>query len=188
MRRLAFLAGSLLSIACTSDGGAAGETDTDPGTAGASTSTTDDSTTTGSSDTLDPSESTTGTLGDTTDGDGTTTGESSSSGDGTGPTCEFGVEGDGDFVIGPDYMNSPDINPGPDVPRGSIYHFTMDSADSQIFPGVTGPYTRDVWVYVPQQYVDGTAAPFMVVQDGGGYRDLTSATSTPSSTPATCRP
>jgi enterochelin esterase-like enzyme len=87
-----------------------------------------------------------------------------------------GTEGDGDHVIGPDYMDAPEIAPGPDVPRGDIYSFTMDSADSAIFPGVTGPYTRDVWVYVPKQYVDGTAAPFMLVQDGGSYRALTSAT------------
>jgi enterochelin esterase-like enzyme len=63
----------------------------------------------------------------------------------------------------------------PGTPRGRIYAFSMDSADSAIFPGVTGPYTRNVWVYIPQQYVDGTDAPFMVVQDGGGYRDRMSA-------------
>ncbi len=32
-------------------------------------------------------------------------------------------------------------------------------------------FTRDVRVDVPNQYVDGTAAPFMVVQDGDGYVD-----------------
>ena len=31
------------------------------------------------------------------------------------------------------------------------------------------PYTRRVWVYVPSQYVAGTPAPFIVVQDGGSY-------------------
>ena len=31
------------------------------------------------------------------------------------------------------------------------------------------PYTRTVWVYVPAQYVPGTAAPFIVVQDGYHY-------------------
>jgi len=34
---------------------------------------------------------------------------------------------------------------------------------------VTGPYTRDVAVYVPQQYVPGVEAPFLVVQDGSTY-------------------
>jgi enterochelin esterase-like enzyme len=30
-------------------------------------------------------------------------------------------------------------------------------------------FTRSIWVYVPSQYVAGTAAPFIVVQDGGGF-------------------
>ena len=32
-----------------------------------------------------------------------------------------------------------------------------------------GRYERHVYVYVPKQYVPGTPAPFMVVQDGHGY-------------------
>jgi enterochelin esterase-like enzyme len=32
-----------------------------------------------------------------------------------------------------------------------------------------GRYERHVWVYIPKQYVPGTAAPFMVVQDGHSY-------------------
>jgi enterochelin esterase-like enzyme len=47
--------------------------------------------------------------------------------------------------------------------------FDMSSETSSIYPGLNGPYTRKVWVYVPKQYVDGTAAPFMIVQDGHGY-------------------
>jgi enterochelin esterase-like enzyme len=41
--------------------------------------------------------------------------------------------------------------------------------DSAIFPldfGTGEPFTREVAVYVPAQYVGGTEAPFMVVQDG----------------------
>jgi len=45
----------------------------------------------------------------------------------------------------------------------------MKSADSKIYPGLTGAYTRNVWVYVPAQYVPGTPAPFIVVQDGDNY-------------------
>lgn len=122
------------------------------------------------------------TRADTTGGEtssSTDDGPASSSEGSSGTTgCEDdpGPDGDGDFEIGPEYMDAPEIAPGPDVPRGDIFHFTMDSADSAIFPGVTGPYVRDVWIYVPQQYVDGTPAPFMVVQDGGGYLDLTTAT------------
>jgi enterochelin esterase-like enzyme len=71
-----------------------------------------------------------------------------------------------------------------------VYEFTMHSADSKIFPGIArepgtsgtpdpanpaklivttshpAPYTRHVMVYVPSQYVPGTAAPFIVGADG----------------------
>jgi enterochelin esterase-like enzyme len=71
-----------------------------------------------------------------------------------------------------------------------VYEFTMSSADSKIYPGIArdagtfgtadpkdptrmvvttshpAPYTRSVAVYVPKQYVPGTAAPFMVGADG----------------------
>lgn len=82
-----------------------------------------------------------------------------------------GTKGDGDYVIGPSYTKAPEMVVAAGTPRGKVYKFSMKSTDSKIFPGVTGPYTRDAWVYVPTQYVDGTAAPFMVVQDGGGYVD-----------------
>ena len=76
------------------------------------------------------------------------------------------------------------------VPQGTIYNFTMSSADSKIYPGIArdagtfgtadptdpaklvvttshpAPYTRRVAVYVPKQYVPGTAAPFIVGADG----------------------
>jgi enterochelin esterase-like enzyme len=55
------------------------------------------------------------------------------------------------------------------VPKGKVYSFEMDSKTSAIYPGVTGPYKRAVSVYVPNQYVNGTPAPFIVVQDGQGY-------------------
>ena len=76
------------------------------------------------------------------------------------------------------------------VPQGAVYEFTMDSADSKIYPGIArdaqtfgtpdpadpaklvvvtshaAPYTRRVAVYVPRQYVPGEVAPFMVGADG----------------------
>jgi enterochelin esterase-like enzyme len=76
------------------------------------------------------------------------------------------------------------------VPQGDVYTFTMESADSKIYPGITrepntfgtgdpdnptkmivttshaAPYSRKVTVYVPKQYVPGTAAPFIVGADG----------------------
>jgi enterochelin esterase family protein len=76
------------------------------------------------------------------------------------------------------------------VPQGTIIKLTMSSADSKIYPGIArdagtfgtpdprdpaklivttshaAPYTRTVSVYVPKQYVAGTAAPFFVGADG----------------------
>jgi len=77
--------------------------------------------------------------------------------------------GNGDFVLGPDYTNAPELTVREGVPQGTIHHFVMDSADSKIYPGLKGHYQRDVWVYVPSQYVAGKAAPFIVVQDGKSY-------------------
>jgi iron(III)-enterobactin esterase len=103
---------------------------------------------------------------------------------------------DGDHVIGPDYTPAAETALQPGVPAGAIHAFTMQSTDSRIYPGIRrlendvtkrrdafgnriaaaereqsepAPYTRTVWVYVPRQYVPGTPAPFMVVQDGYGY-------------------
>ena len=78
-------------------------------------------------------------------------------------------ETDGVFTIGPDYTNAPELSAREGVPQGAVHHFTMNSADSKIYPGLTGAYTRDVYVYVPSQYVVGTPAPFIVVQDGRSY-------------------
>ena len=92
----------------------------------------------------------------------------------TGPDygiTDPGTDGDGDFTIGPTYAKAPEMTVATGTPRGKVYPFSMKSSDSKIFPGVTGPYTRNAWVYVPAQYVNGTAAPFMIVQDGGGYVD-----------------
>ncbi|MGA2023835.1 MAG: alpha/beta hydrolase-fold protein [Steroidobacteraceae bacterium] len=101
-----------------------------------------------------------------------------------------------DSEIGPDYADAPETLVNPAVPHGAIHELLMDSADSSIYPGIVriesditarrdafgnriaapaeqisapGPYQRHVWVYVPQQYVPGRPAPFMVVQDGHGY-------------------
>ena len=85
------------------------------------------------------------------------------------------TDADGDFTIGPDYTNAPEMTAKESVPKGTLHLFTMNSADSRIYPGIaknqpgTVPYQRQVCVYVPRQYVSGTAAPFIVVQDGMGY-------------------
>jgi enterochelin esterase-like enzyme len=80
-----------------------------------------------------------------------------------------GMDGDGDYTIGPDYTNAPELTRQEGVPQGTVHAFTMESTDSKIYPGLKGAYTRHVWVYVPSQYVAGTPAPFIVAQDGKGY-------------------
>jgi iron(III)-enterobactin esterase len=78
-------------------------------------------------------------------------------------------QADGDYTIGPLYTNAPELAVREDVPKGTIHEFTMVSSESKSYPGLTGPYERQVYVYVPSQYVPGTAAPFIVAQDGRGY-------------------
>jgi iron(III)-enterobactin esterase len=100
------------------------------------------------------------------------------------------ADADGNFIIGPTHQAAPELTVQPDVPQGTVYRFTMDSADSKIYPGIKrtqgtfgtpdpddpaklivttshpAPYTRRVAVYVPKQYVPGTPAPFIVGADG----------------------
>jgi len=94
---------------------------------------------------------------------------------------------DGNFIIGPTHNPAPEMKAQDGVPKGKVYNFTMSSADSKIYPGIhrdavgradpnnpagmivnsyPAPYTRKVAVYVPAQYVPGTAAPFIVGADG----------------------
>jgi len=80
------------------------------------------------------------------------------------------IPADGDYTIAPPYADAPELSGATDVRKGTIYEFTMNSADGKIYPGLNGPYTRNVWVYVPKEYVPGTPAPFILCQDGGGYR------------------
>lgn len=84
-----------------------------------------------------------------------------------GPTPQDPLEGD--FTINGPFVDAPELKPPAGTPRGTTTHFTIASSESPIFPGVTGSYTRDCWVYVPAQYVKGTPAPFMTVQDGRDY-------------------
>jgi enterochelin esterase-like enzyme len=100
------------------------------------------------------------------------------------------ADADGNFILGPTHNAAPEMTAREDVPQGSVFNFTMESADSKIYPGIardagtlgtadpTDPakmivttshpasYTRHVGVYVPKQYVPGTAAPFIVGADG----------------------
>jgi len=96
----------------------------------------------------------------------------------------------GNFIIGPTHDPAPESTVQANAPQGTIYRFTIDSKDSKIYPGIArepntfgtvdpanparlivntshpAPYTRQVAVYVPKQYVAGTAAPFIIGADG----------------------
>ena len=98
------------------------------------------------------------------------------------------ADADGDFLIGPDYVPAPELTVAGGVPQGTVRQFSMDSKDGTFYnPGIardvfgtvdpTNPktlvvhthpidYTRTITVYVPSQYVPGTAAPFIVTHDG----------------------
>ncbi len=86
---------------------------------------------------------------------------------------------DGDYQIAPPYMNAPELTANPDVPKGTVQRFTMNSTDSKLYPGISKtapgqvvPYRRGVTVYIPSQYVPGTPAPFLVSQDSMGRGEL----------------
>lgn len=81
--------------------------------------------------------------------------------------------GAGDYILRPPYANAPELTARPDVPKGTVIHFTMDSKDSLIYPGIAKdkplqfvPYTRGVTVYVPANVPKN--APFLVSQDSMG--------------------
>ncbi len=97
---------------------------------------------------------------------------------------------DGNFIIGPTHDPATEMIAREGVPQGTVYTFTMSSADSRIYPGIArdagtfgtpdptdpaslvvttsrpAPYLRRVAVYVPKQYIPGTAAPFIIGADG----------------------
>ncbi|ESQ91080.1 hypothetical protein ABAC460_07565 [Asticcacaulis sp. AC460] len=100
------------------------------------------------------------------------------------------IDRDGNFILGPTHAPAPESTVQPGVPQGKIYTFVMRSQDSRIYPGIArepgtfgtpdpdnpaslivttshpAPYERKVTVYVPQQYVPGTPAPFIIGTDG----------------------
>ncbi len=100
------------------------------------------------------------------------------------------MDADGNFIIGPTHTRATEMTVKTNAPEGTVYEFTMSSADSKIYPGIArepktfgradpadpaklivttshpAPYTRRVSVFVPSQYVAGTVAPFIVGADG----------------------
>ena len=95
---------------------------------------------------------------------------------------------DGNFIIGPTHPAAGEMHG--DLLRGNVVEFTMSSADSKFYPGIArdpgtfgtpdpndpaklvvttshpAPWTRKVTVFVPDAYVSGTEAPFIVGADG----------------------
>lgn len=106
--------------------------------------------------------------------------------DGTNPS----PGSNGNFIIGPTHDPAPESVVQVGVPQGTVYRFTIDSKDSKIYSGIArepntfgtpdsenpaklivttshpAPYTRQVAVYIPKQYVAGTKAPFIIGADG----------------------
>jgi enterochelin esterase-like enzyme len=90
-----------------------------------------------------------------------------------------GVEGNGDIVIGPDYMTDPDLTDRGN-PKGKYFEFSMRLADSKIFRGDDATLDarkevrteRTIFVYVPAAYKDGTQAPLLVMHDGPSRLNL----------------
>ncbi|MGJ5817268.1 alpha/beta hydrolase [Paludibaculum fermentans] len=100
------------------------------------------------------------------------------------------IDADGNFILGPTHNPAPEMTFQEGVPQGTVSEFVMESKDSKIYPGILrepgtygtadpndpakmivttshpAPYSRRVTVYVPKQYVPGTAAPFIVGADG----------------------
>jgi enterochelin esterase family protein len=95
----------------------------------------------------------------------------------------------GNFILGPTHHPAPEMSVPEGGLQGRVVEFTMSSADSKFYPGMAresntrpqpdpadpsqlivsshpAPYTRQVAVYVPKQYVTGTATPFIVGADG----------------------
>lgn len=86
--------------------------------------------------------------------------------------------GDGDYAVGPDYTNAPELTLKAGTPQGMVYRFVMSSTDSQYYPGISKaqpgvvPYHRRVSVYVPANYVEGKPLPFLVSQDSMGAGEI----------------
>ena len=99
------------------------------------------------------------------------------------------VKADGNFILGPTHNPAPEMTVQEGVPQGrsSTSPWSRPTANSipasrakptplprpdpndptkLIVSSHPAPYTRKVAVYVPKQYVPGTAAPFIVGADG----------------------
>src|SRR5690242_16967755 len=44
---------------------------------------------------------------------------------------------DGNFILGPTHNPAPEMSPAEGVQQGQVFTFTMESADSKIYPGIS---------------------------------------------------
>jgi iron(III)-enterobactin esterase len=97
-----------------------------------------------------------------------------------GSEIDAGTEGDGDFTIDM-FSTQPELT-DKGAPRGLMFSFVMDSNRSRIFDGKDATLipskprslTRQIQVYIPANYIEGTEAPLMIIQDGSGPIDAIS--------------
>jgi len=97
-------------------------------------------------------------------GGAATAGSPAASGGYTSSAADPGTEGDGIFQVPQPFKAAPEFQRGAGVPQGDLIRFTIPS--STIYPMAPA---RKVAAYVPKQYVVGTQAPVMVVQDGTDF-------------------
>jgi enterochelin esterase-like enzyme len=89
-----------------------------------------------------------------------------------GSVSDPGTEGDGDHTIEAPFTGAPETRSQPDVPKGTVHETMLSSTTSTIYPTDVASdqtFNRNLRVYVPNGYVEGTPLPFMVVQDGSSY-------------------
>ncbi len=98
-------------------------------------------------------------------GTGGASGATATGGSG-GDTVDPGSDGDGQRTVNMPFKAAPEVAKVDGVPHGKVFKFTIAQGSSQRYPKAVA---REVNVYVPTQYVAGTPAPVMVVQDGNNY-------------------
>lgn len=94
-------------------------------------------------------------------------------------SCVAFSQGNGDFVVGPDYQIDPDLTDQGN-PKGKYFEFSMPLAESKIFDGKDTTLNpkkdvrkeRKIFAYVPAAYEDGTKAPILVMFDGPSRLNL----------------
>ncbi len=85
----------------------------------------------------------------------------------------------GNVIVGPEYRVDPDLTDKGN-PKGKLFKFSMKLADSKIFPGTDSTLDakkevrkeREINVYIPAAYRDGTKAPLLVMHDGPSNLNL----------------